>query len=239
MRALCVCFVCVSIWAVEQPRIGFVCNSQGRVHPIEGLAGSFIAGESVAEASEAFASNGVISVRKTKRTLELWDAAGAVLGSYPIEPGRIVIGLDQATAVVYRKSELWTLTASGLKVLPVNLSGDEVVAVGVGRLAVRHSDGTMAILRMTGSDVIESRTVDPASFLLFGGDGALVTSTGSSVRVLLADGTVWTTEVAVQSMRQMGAGWIHLSSGSKDFALLIRVGADPILYQLPRFLEDR
>ena len=143
LGALCLCH---SAWAIDIPHIGYARDTQGLVHPIDGVSGNFLVGDPVAsDAAVAFASNGIFGIRKTDTSLEWWDASATKRATLDAPPGGVVIGYDRSnsqTAWIYSKTArtLCEVTTQWRMVdVPVSLltpEQEEVLAVAGGRDSV-------------------------------------------------------------------------------------------------------
>jgi hypothetical protein len=252
MRSFClVVFLgAVCAWSMDIPHLGFVRDSQGNIHAVDGVSGNFIVGAQGSGGTLAFAWNGSFGIRKTDSAIEWWDASGQVLAVLDASSGDAVIGFDRdgsQTAWIYTKSSGTLSSVSAgqwmLKQLPIALMLVEgaVLAVSGGAhsvdLAIREPDGVFIISfdRSTGARLGQTPVGRAASRLEFLADGGLIGIDGETLWLRRVDGTEWSVQAgaAIISVTWMGREWLHLASRNGEFALRLRAGMDPVLYSLP------
>ena len=235
--------------AIEIPRIGFARDAERRVTVVNGLAGNFVLGATMAEPSAAFSFNGSLGVRITQATVELWDASGAVVTTAETPAGDApIVGLGGDAAWLFSKSVF--RLRERLQPVPAALSNteEEVLALTGGRdstvvIAVRRSTGIFLATFDVGSGarVAEAALGRPASHVLLLEDGGgVVGIEGSTLWVQRTDGTQWSADVGAElgGLAWMGREWIHVAGRNSQFALRLRSSGDPKVYALPQAVGE-
>jgi hypothetical protein len=244
-------FTALCAWAIDVPRVGYSRDAQGTVRPVDGVAGNFLLGDSLADdVALDFAWNGIFGIRKTEKTLEWWDSAGARVDGIDFPAGDVVIGFDRAggqTAWVY-SNETQTLYEVSLDQGRLRLSqtpmtlataNEEILALAGGpnshEVAVRRPEGIFIATfdGTSGTPLAEVPLGREASRMLLLADGSIVGIDGTTLWLRRVDGSEWSadTGATLANLSFIARDWIQAGT----FAL--RTGSEPRLYQIPEAVQ--
>lgn len=224
--------------AITSPQIGFVLDSTHAVRPVLGVAGNFSLGDPIRGNVVSSVFLGSFGIVKTESTLAVFDVSGQILFEQDAPAGPALFG-PQLVYLTQTKALLrWTDTS--LERLPWTLEGDvlSVAEPDSGHVlaAVRRDDGIWLLLYSLASGAIESQSALPAGDgpVLLIDNGGFVFSDSERLRIRRLDATEVQFEAPqIQSLQQIGNGWIQASaSDGRQFVLDTRPGREQ-LYQLP------
>ena len=224
--------------AITPPQIGFVLDNTNAVRPVLGVAGNFSLGDPIRSNVVSSAFLGSFGIVKTESTLAVFDVSGNTLFERDVPAGPALFG-SQLVYLTQAKALLrWT--RASLEPLPWMLEGDVLSIAQPDSAhvlaAVRRDDGLWLLLYSLPSGAIESQSALPAGDgpVLLIANGGFVFSDSERLRIRRLDATEVQFEAPqIQSLQQIGNGWIQASaSDGRQFALDTRPGREQ-LHQLP------
>lgn len=248
------------MFAIDIPRVGLVRDSNGVVREIQGIAGNFATGAPLSSADTlTFAWNGSLGIRKSDTIIEVMDSLGQVVHRFdaPV-PGEVVISLDVpgiARLFSNLTGELYEIDLSQWRMtrVPVNMAfpeGVSVLALAGGRdsasFVLSGPAGGLQLVQfdLASANPVSTQTLlqDHASAAVLVPGGAVLGATGAQLWLTRPDGTAWSQTLEFQPVAAawMGSEWVQLRTDSgQQFAVRLRAGEDPRVYQLPGGVEQQ
>lgn len=234
---------------LASPRVGFIQDEHGAVHPVLGLAGSFVMAHASATGVVSAAYSGSFGLVKTDSELMVTDQTGRTIAKEKVPPGSALFALSEkkSTALAYfeRTNTLRVWNGKLFQSVALNfasLAAKSVVSIGVaasGRAAiiVERENGLWELrIGAAGGAVSQSALAGVTAPVLML-DGGLVYRDARGLVVRREDGSekhVHTRLPEKLSFQQMGDGWVEVTDldSGRLFAFNIDPGRER-LYELP------
>src|SRR5579872_4141937 len=142
MRDFPVAFLLVVLNASAQPtlappHVGYMQDMAGAIRPVDGLAGNFLIGETVASGVISSAFSGSFGWIKTDSALAVTDGSGRVLGASeaPSGPALFAFSRSGKPALAYLPGSAALLRWDGATLSPLNVNWGAIAANDVLSIA--------------------------------------------------------------------------------------------------------
>ena len=172
MKFLLISLFAVSVWAqLAPPRVGFIQDSHGQVHPLNGLAGNFLVGGAASTGVVSAAFSGSFGLLKSATALTVIDQKGHALAKVAAPPGPALFAFsaDGDPALAYFEHTNALRVWDGHRFQPVELDAASLAAKAVLTIAAPNS--SLATLIVERDDCLWELGVRIAS-------GRVVSQTG-------------------------------------------------------------
>ncbi len=237
MRSLIVGTLLLTSAALAQigaPRIGYVADSRGDLHPLAGLAGSFVLESAVLRGVEGGAYSGMAGVWSAADRLILTDSEGRESGSWPIQTGPILVAFNSRL----EPALIWSAGSRELMRFPKRTQdptpdwAGEPIALAVRGprlLALVEQEDALWLVESSLYDgsVVSARLLPAAAAPAWiGSDASVVYSTRGGIAAADANGNEqWRIEVdGVIALSQAGTRSLAVRAAHRLYLLSLDTG---------------
>jgi hypothetical protein len=246
LAALCICLCGAQAQSgIGAPRAGCLLGTDGSLRPVFGIAGAFLAGDSVTSGAVSAACSEDRALVKTEGALELRDGTLRLLASWKVPAGPVLFAFAGNTHVMFvyfaGTHDVIQVMGRGLpRAVPgLQSLGDDVLAIASPDLlhlfAVVREETGLWLVRMSLPDAtIYSRTPldGVAAPLALERDGTLVYSDGSELVVRQTNGVERRIALPAPALaiEQMGDSWltVRLEGGGAPAAVRTERGREGV-----------
>ena len=231
--------------AVSLPRAAYVRDASGELRALDGVAGTFVAGERIAQTVRAFAAWGERAVAATGSRIVL-VGGGKLPEPIPAFEGRALLGLDERgepAVAVYPGESAVLLRAGGWRPLRIRLPEGRILAAAATArgavlvLAVAREDGLWIVHRLarSGATLREQWVAPEATAACLAPNGRIVFAAAGQLVVREESGLRRAAPVSgqVEALEPAGRGWIQIHRKGAA-GLIARIDGDRVqVFRIP------
>lgn len=214
---------------IAEPRVGAIVAADGSARIMTGIAGAFVAGDTLADGATDAIYFGDLAFVKLSTSVKVGESL------FEAPSGRAMFSLtrDGVFAWFPGSETLARVSAEGM--VSIRLDTD-VVAFSGPMLLVRRDDGLhwMRVRLVDGAVESDTKAGFEADLAVVLADGWVLYSIGENLMLRDGAGNVKRVLVpgAVTKLSLMSETWVHVRTETQDYAFRIRSG-EPSLYELP------